>query len=94
MNKEKNMSVEDSLKTVGISSKKMLTLDEASQYLGMNKSYLYKLTSSRKIPFYKPLGKMCYFNREELEEWLQKIRITPNSEIDQAATNYLVTGQK
>ena len=88
------MSVEDSLKTVGISSKKMLTLDEASQYLGMNKSYLYKLTSSRKIPFYKPLGKMCYFNREELEEWLQKIRITPNSEIDQAATNYLVTGQK
>lgn len=50
--------------------KEVLTLDEAAQYMGIKKSYLYKLTMRREIPHYKPMGKMCYFKRTELEEWL------------------------
>lgn len=69
-------------------SKEVLTSDEASRYLGISKSYLYKLTMQQKIPHYKPLGKMCYFNREELERWLQTNRVATDEEISQQAQQY------
>jgi excisionase family DNA binding protein len=56
-------------------TKEVLTSDEAAAYMGIAKSYLYKLTSKRLIPHYKPIGKMCYFNRKELESWLQRNRV-------------------
>ena len=59
-------------------SKEVLTSDEAARYLGISKSYLYKLT----------LGKMCYFNREELEQWLQTNRVATDEEISQQAQQY------
>lgn len=52
-------------------SKEVLTSDEAARYMGISKSTLYKLTMNKKIPHYKPFGKMCYFKRLELEQWLQ-----------------------
>jgi len=69
-------------------SKEVLTSDEAARYLGISKSYLYKLTMKQKIPHYKPLGKMCYFNREELEQWLQTNRVATDEEISQQAQQY------
>ena len=69
-------------------TKEVLTSDEAARYLGISKSYLYKLTMQQKIPHFKPLGKMCYFNREELERWLQTNRVATDDEIGQKAQNY------
>ena len=31
---------------------------------------VYKLTSGKEIPHYKPRGKMIYFAKEDLDEWL------------------------
>lgn len=62
-------------------TKEVLTSDEAARYLGMAKSYLYKLTSKKEIPHFKPLGKMCYFNRQELEAWLQSNRVATETEL-------------
>jgi excisionase family DNA binding protein len=56
-------------------TKEVLTADEAAKYMGVSKSYLYKLTGKKEIPHYKPMGKMCYFNRKELEAWLQRNKI-------------------
>ena len=56
-------------------TKEVLTSDEAAAYMGIPKSYLYKLTMKRLIPHYKPMGKKCYFNRKELERWLQSNRV-------------------
>ncbi len=53
-----------------LANKKVLTLDEACDYTGMSRSYLYRLTSSGIIPHSKPSGKLVYFEREELERWL------------------------
>lgn len=39
------------------SIKEVLTLEEASLFLGLSKSQLYKLTGSCAIPHYKPGGK-------------------------------------
>ena len=69
-------------------SKEVLTSDEAARYMGISKSYLYKLTMGQKIPHYKPMGKMCYFNRQEVEEWLQSNRIATEAEISQQAQTY------
>lgn len=69
-------------------TKEVLTSDEAAKYMGVSKSYLYKLTMRRQIPHYKPLGKMCYFNRSELEQWLQSNRVATNVEISQQAQAY------
>lgn len=56
-------------------TKEVLTSDEAAAYMGISKSYLYKLTMKQLIPHYKPMGKMCYFNRKELESWLQNNKV-------------------
>lgn len=74
-------------------TKEVLTSDEAARYMGVSKSYLYKLTMNQQIPHYKPMGKMCYFNRQELEQWLQSNRVSTANEIEQKATNYLVKGK-
>lgn len=53
-----------------ITTKNILTLQEASEYTGYKPSYLYKLTSTGIIPCYKPTGKLLFFKREELEQFL------------------------
>ena len=55
--------------------KEVLTTAEASAYLGLSESFLYKLTSSKRIPHYKPNGKLVYFNRRELCEWAMKNQV-------------------
>lgn len=69
-------------------TKEVLTSEETAQYMGVSKSYLYKLTMRREIPHYKPMGKMCYFNRHEVEAWLQSNRVATATEIADRATNY------
>ena len=69
-------------------TKEVLTSDEAARYMGVSKSYLYKLTMRQQIPHYKPMGKMVYFNRLELEQWLQNNRVSTDTEISQQAQAY------
>ena len=66
--------------------KEVLTSDEAARYLGVSKSCLYKWTMSRQIPHYKsPTGKMCFFNRKEIEAWMQSQRVATDDELEQQA---------
>ena len=70
---------------VALNSKEVLTADECAQYLGVSKSYLYKLTMARKIPFSKPLGKMCFFSRADIEAWLMSNRVATADELQDRA---------
>ena len=69
-------------------TKEVLTSDEAAKYMGVSKSYLYKLTMRQQIPHFKPMGKMCYFNRLELEQWLQSNRVATTTGIEQQAQTF------
>jgi excisionase family DNA binding protein len=69
-------------------TKEVLTSDEVARYMGISKSYLYKLTMRGDIPHYKPMGKICYFNRQEIEQWLQRNRVATNEEIEKQAQDY------
>lgn len=73
-------------------TKEVLTSDEAAKYMGISKSYLYKLTMKQQIPHFKPMGKMCYFNRLELEQWLQSNRVATEMEINQKAQSFCKKG--
>ena len=86
---QKQMAAEIAANVI-ISSKEVLTSDEAAKYMGVSKSYLYKLTMRQQIPHYKPMGKMCYFNRQELEQWLQSNRVSNFAEISQQAQAYCI----
>ena len=55
--------------------KTIFTSEEVAEYTGLKKSYVDKLCSQRKIPFYQPRGKMKYFKREDIDRWLLKNRI-------------------
>ena len=72
-----------------LSAKEMLTIDEASKYLGMSKDYLYIMTCKKQIPYYKPNGKRLYFKKTELNEWLQRNRVTPVDEAESSAALYI-----
>ena len=81
------------LNEIGLLVKKpkdSLTLEEASEFLGFRKSYLYRMVSERKIPHYKPFGKLVYFDRSELEELLKTNRVAPIDEIKAQANNYVL----
>lgn len=74
--------------SIALCHKEVLTLDEAARYMGVAKSYLYKLTSARQIPHYKPNGKNCFFRRAELEDWLTENRVATNADLDDKAQAY------
>lgn len=56
-------------------NEKPYTMETACQYLGICKSTLYKLTSERKIDFYKPNGQMIYFKKQDLDSFVFNNRI-------------------
>lgn len=90
---ERLKALEEAILMTSIATKQVLTFEEAAAFTGLSKSYLYKLTSTQKIPHYKPTGKLVYFDREELESWIKKNRVITIDEIEAKAENYLVNGR-
>lgn len=74
-------------------TKEVLTIDECAILTGYSKNHLYKLTSQRAIPFYKPLGGSIRFKKSEVEDWLLQNRQATESEINSLATTYCVTNK-
>jgi len=48
---------------------------DASQFLRCSKSHIYKLIHRKEIPYFKPCGKMIFFKRRELMDWVFRNRI-------------------
>lgn len=78
------------LENLVLHSKNVLSFEEASRFLNLSKSYLYKLTSGNLIPHYKPQGKMLYFEKTELEAWLRKNPVKTQGQIEQQAQKYIL----
>jgi len=74
--------------------KTVLSFDETCKYCCISKSKMYKHTSSRNIPFYKPEGKLIFFKREELDIWLLRNRQSSMDELQREATKYSLTKRR
>ena len=75
------------------SQTKPLTLMEAAKFLDLSRSHLYKLTSERKIPHFKPNGKKIYFDEYELVQWLKRKPTRTLEETEEKAASYIVSGK-
>jgi excisionase family DNA binding protein len=90
----KVLAVEIAANTI-FTTKMVLTSDETAKYLGVSKSALYKWTAERKIPHFKsPTGKMCFFNRLEVEAWMQSQRVSTDWQLEQKAQKLIKGGTK
>ncbi len=77
----------------GTNQTKPLTLVEAAKFLNLSQSHLYKLTSERKIPHFKPNGKKIYFDESELVQWLKRKPTRTLEETEEKAASYIVSGK-
>lgn len=75
----------ETLENLLYDGKQVLNSEEAAIFLGMARSSLYKMTHRHEIPFYRPNGKVIYFEKEELIKWMRSCRESSEKEIDEAA---------
>jgi len=76
-------------KVIENQNKEILTLGDAASFLGLSKSYLYKMTAKGEIPFYRPLGKVMYFERSVLLDWIRSRPGKTQESIAAAAAIYV-----
>ena len=72
-----------------LTQKNVFNFSELKSYTKLSKSYLYQLTSKGGIPSYKPNGKLLYFKREEVEDWMLSNRRATNIELDELASTHI-----
>ncbi len=88
---KKLVQIENLVTGQSLLKKDVLNFREACLYLDISASHLYKLTSQKRIPHFCPEGKRLFFNRLELDRWLQRNRQLSVGEIEQQASDYLLT---
>lgn len=59
---------------------KFITIKEVAKILQLSISTIYKMVQEKKIPCYKPNGKMLYFKKEEVEQWVEQSKVSINHE--------------
>ena len=65
----------DAVEDILDNAKEVLSVEEAARFMDIARSSLYKMTSDRSIPFYRPNGKMIYFEKADILEWIRKNRV-------------------
>jgi excisionase family DNA binding protein len=70
--------------------KTILNFNDLTNYTGLSKSYLYKLTSNGLLPAYKPFGKCLFFDKIEVDNWLKQNPIV-NADATELKASTLVT---
>lgn len=85
-NKMAESIAEQLAKKMVICQKEVLTSAEVAAYLGLSLSHLYRLTMTKKIPYYRPNGGLIFFNRKEVEEWAQTNKFRSDKEVNNVLT--------
>ncbi|MBV7533046.1 helix-turn-helix domain-containing protein [Chitinophaga sp. sic0106] len=73
-----------------LKEKDILTSEEAAIYLGISKATLFKLTSKQVLPFSKPNGKLIYFKRTSLDDWMMSKEGSSELQQNVLANHYLL----
>lgn len=84
------MQIEETSKTTltpGWLAKEVLSFKEALALLDISASMLYKLTHQRAISFYKPNGKLIYFKKQDLLNWMLSNKQPSNEEVSSEFLN-------
>jgi|SRR5580658_2687845 excisionase family DNA binding protein len=71
-------------------TKKIWTVDDFCSFTGISKAYVYHLTASRKIKYYRPSGKMIFFDPEEVIDFLKQNPVETNDSLSGKAMRHLL----
>jgi excisionase family DNA binding protein len=63
-------------------TKEIFTLEEAALYIGVSRSQMYRLTHLHLIPYYKPSGKLVFFEKAELNKWLRQNQVKSDAQCE------------
>lgn len=56
--------------------RRLLNIEQASQYTGLSVHTLYAMTSQRRIPHVK-VGRLTKFDLEQLDKWIKQQTVMP-----------------
>lgn len=79
--------IENLLRVQGHQSKVAFNMEEASEYTGLSKSTIYKLTSGGKIPYSQPGNKLIWFKKSDLDDFMLSNRHATTAEIQAEAVS-------
>lgn len=77
------------LENILFTGKEVLTLEEAAIFMGISRSTLYKMTHTNALPFYRPNGKLIYFEKSVLLEWMRTNQVASKEQIEATAQQML-----
>jgi len=66
------------IKKNDIDASEYMNVTELSKLLKMSASHIYTLTSNKKIPHIKLLGKKILFDKVEINNWLKSKSVSAN----------------
>lgn len=90
-------SIEERLsrvETMYLAQQTVFNIDDLKRYTGLSKSCLYKKTSTGQIPCFKPAGKQIFFNKAEIDGWLQQNRVKTSGEVESEAVAIVTLKRK
>lgn len=77
----------DALEGLFLCQKEIFNFDEAAAYLSISKSTLYKLTSKKEIPHYKP-NRFVFFEKSELDKWIRASAVKTEEQLNDQVNAY------
>jgi excisionase family DNA binding protein len=66
------------IKKIDVDVHEYMNVSELSKLLKMSTSHIYSLTSTKKIPHIKLLGKKILFEKSEINNWLKSKSVSAN----------------
>lgn len=78
------------LENLCYTAKEVLNLEEASAFLGIAKSTLYKMTHQNRLPYFKPAGKLIFFEKQALLDWVKGAKALSEEELKEEAAHRLI----
>jgi len=67
----------------------ILDVKQAADFLRLKITTLYEKTSEKTIPHFKK-GNKLYFNKPELQDWVQSGKVKTNDELQSEASSYML----
>ena len=81
MDNELDKRLKNIEKMTVLSAKRMLSVKDVALLTGFAESYVRKLVQECKLPYYRPMGKMIFFDREEIDSFLRSNRVPSATEL-------------
>ena len=74
-------------------AKPFLSLEEASEYLGLSKATLYSYSHNRVLTYYKLRGRKLYFKKEDLKNFILNDNnlVKSSKQIESEALNHIIS---